>query len=135
MGLYNRLHITAACVRCEQVVDRVLQFKFGECWVYDYTIGDSVSWEKAMTNTTYGEPIDGHAWVPAYAEEPCPNCEADCHLAEFAVVLAGDTLVGFEQAPAKHNFSEASDVFRLSGSEERPVPSYNGIEEGGRPSS
>jgi len=124
VGLYNRLHIDLRCVQCEENVRRVLQFKHGACWLHEYALGDSVQWVKPGVN--HGEPINGKAWVPAYAEEPCTACGANSARAEFAVMLADDELEDFEQAPLGHHFPEIPGVHPLNGSE-RPasVPTHN----------
>jgi len=44
VGLYNRLHVEVACRRCRLVLQRSLQFEYGECYLYDYRVGDEVDW-------------------------------------------------------------------------------------------
>ena len=128
MGVYNRVHIDAPCRHCGEVGTRVVQIKFGECQLYDYRLGDSVRWasgRKALLN--HGQPVQGRAWTPAYAEEPCPSCGTNSEFAEFAVVLRGDELVAAVQAPRGYSFAEDLDVVPLEDAESpswRPDPSH-----------
>lgn len=119
MGLYNRVHLDAPCRNCEQQVKRVVQIKFGMCQIYDYRLGDAVSWAsgKRQKLLNHGRPTTGRAWVPAYAEAACPSCNCDSTYAEFAVVVEGDTIVATVQAPVDFCFAEEQDVVELPATE------------------
>ncbi|MEP6298287.1 MAG: hypothetical protein ABJ382_13245, partial [Ilumatobacter sp.] len=90
----------------------------------DYVVGDSVDWAAGKRGHTlnHGEPVTGRAWVPAYAEEACPSCGIDFVLAEFAVVVDGDQLTGFEQATVGFHFPEENDVVLLPTATTAPTP-------------
>ncbi|MDQ3765783.1 MAG: hypothetical protein M3346_00330 [Actinomycetota bacterium] len=89
------------------MVTRVLQVKFGECWLYDYRLGDSVRWASGhRRRINHGTPFEGRAWIAAYAEGACPSCNADSDFAEFAVVMHGDQFIGIVQAPVGFSFAE-----------------------------
>ncbi len=123
MGMYNRLSIENECRHCGVATTRVVQFKFGECQIHDYELGDSINWAAGRSaRSNVGSPVAGRGWVPAYAEEPCPSCATEFGLAEFAVVLDGDRLAAIEQAPVGYHFPEHEDVFALCSDASLPTP-------------
>lgn len=62
MGLYNSLHVRShACPFCGEVQDWSLQFRYGECSLNQYTLGDQLLWD----GRDYGRPVAGPARVRA----------------------------------------------------------------------
>lgn len=117
------MSIENECRHCGVATTRVVQFKFGECQIHDYELGDSINWAAGRSaRSNVGSPVAGRGWVPAYAEEPCPSCATEFGLAEFAVVLDGDRLTAIEQAPVGYHFPEHEDVFALCSDASLPKP-------------
>ena len=38
------MHESVECSNCHQTVEKAIQFKYGDCWQHDYTIGDRLAW-------------------------------------------------------------------------------------------
>jgi hypothetical protein len=122
VGVYNLLHVEMACRRCGDVVPRVLQFKYGAGYLYDYHVGDDVSWASGGARIlNRGRRTTGPAWVPAYAERPCPHCGDEATFADFAVIVHGNRLLDAVQAPLGFHFREDQDIVPLSPGEQ-PSP-------------
>jgi hypothetical protein len=126
VGVYNLVHVVVPCRRCSASFERAVQVKYGECYLYDLRPGDSVKWasgSSAMLNR--GTRATGRAWVPAYADRPCPACGDEADWADFAVLVRGDVIESAVQAPLGTIFREDQDVVPLL-ADERPVPMRGG---------
>lgn len=44
MGLYNTLYVERTCSNCGQLALQYIQFKFGECGLHEYRLGDELEW-------------------------------------------------------------------------------------------
>jgi hypothetical protein len=115
VGLFNNFHVSMQCRKCGQTVPRTLQFKYGECHLYDYEPGDSVGW--GVKGVIHGEPDQGRAWLPCYSDQ-CPNCGDESDFADFALIVNRSLLIGAVQAPGGYRFREEVDVVPLLFGEE-----------------
>ena len=124
MGLYNRLHIEESCRHCGELVERVHPVPIRPLLGVRLSARESVTWAagKRGRAVNRGRPVEGRAWIPAYAEEACPACSLQFTMAEFAVVVEGERLCAVEQAPAGHHFAEDLDVVPLPDVSVRPKP-------------
>lgn len=44
MGTYNNLLTTVTCPNCGKEGTFTIQFRHGDCWIYNYKIGDQIKW-------------------------------------------------------------------------------------------
>lgn len=44
MGMYNILKTEVQCAHCKNFFRGSIQFKFGDTWLYEYSIGDTIKW-------------------------------------------------------------------------------------------
>ncbi len=44
MSAFNSVRVSMECPACGKVGPRVVQFKFADCWQYEYEVGDIVRW-------------------------------------------------------------------------------------------
>jgi len=59
MGAFNRLLTQVECSSCHQTARRRFQFKYGERWQYDYSIGDRLVWGGGDNDTGKPEVAGG----------------------------------------------------------------------------
>lgn len=93
MGLYNTLYADVECPACGKQAHFEIQFKYGDCYFYHYTVGDVLQWggidvgEQGLAN----DKIDG------INVRPCPHCGAD--ELWFDIEFAADRIVGVSPRP------------------------------------
>ena len=44
MGAFNRVRLQDRCACHKGGIERWIQFKYGDCWQYDYSVGDTLRW-------------------------------------------------------------------------------------------
>jgi hypothetical protein len=70
MGLYSRVFVALGhCTECDYAATRVVQFKYGDCRLREYGIGDELLWEANVVGEAGHEVVR----VAGFAE-PCPKC-------------------------------------------------------------
>lgn len=77
MSMYNTVTTKAACPFCGQKNMFCIQFKYGDCWLHEYKLGDVLIWDR----NNIGLPGVHKVSVEANGG-PCPNCGRDfmCNL-------------------------------------------------------
>jgi hypothetical protein len=69
VGAYNIVQANVDCPNCHQAVTKNVQFKYGDCYLHTYALGDRLDW---------GGNDEGHAGVGRVRvlamPEPCPDC-------------------------------------------------------------
>jgi len=82
MGLFNTLlDHTEACPFCGCVQVWNVQFKYANCWQYEYRIGDTLKWG----GNESGINTNGKVVIEGIAENDCLNCHAEEVYAEIFV--------------------------------------------------
>lgn len=92
MSAYNRLRVQARCPNCGKTSEQVIQFKFGDTWLHEYSLGDSLRWG----GNDIGRPGLGRVSVSGSGEE-CPVCHNRGE--DFSVVIERDVIASVEDAP------------------------------------
>lgn len=92
MSVYNRLRAEARCPNCGETSQQVIQFKFGDTWLDEYALGDSLRWG----GNDIGRPGIKKVIVRGAGEE-CPVCHSGGE--DFSVVVERDVLTAVEEAP------------------------------------
>ena len=90
MGMFNTLIAEMDCPGCKEKFQGRYQFKFGETWLLEYKIGDTIKW---------GVNNIGHAGIPkvkAYGviedDEQCPLCNGE--LSEhYDILIEKDVII------------------------------------------
>lgn len=106
MGAYNTVRGHAACPRCGNNVEVVVQFRFGNVWQFEYELGDSIKW---------GGNAVGSAALPRVVVEGV--AEAECRVCGFAnewnlyVHVERDRLVRIETANGAYDFAKEGRGF------------------------
>jgi hypothetical protein len=70
MGAFNTVKSEASCPFCGNGQRWTIQFKYGDCWQYSYSIGDKLRWggNKKASN------VGGSVRTEGVAEERCREC-------------------------------------------------------------
>lgn len=106
MGLYNRLKTILRCGNCQSEFPAHLQFKFGNLWLIEYKIGDTISWGKPQSG------ISGLPRVKVYGileKENCPHCSIPFEVEEFDILVENDVIVSFEPLSDYHYWLNDGD--------------------------
>ena len=104
MGAFNRVAVDLCCPWCSAQVQVYVQFKFGDCWQFDYRLGDTLAWG----GNDQGRP--GLARVVVDGEgETCPACGADPPDWPFYVFVEHDRLVAAAPADGRFDFLHTDD--------------------------
>jgi hypothetical protein len=71
MSVFNTVveAVPETCPACRAAILRSVQFHFGDCWHFEYRIGDEIRWG----GNDEGEPGLGLVVVEGYGDQ-CPNC-------------------------------------------------------------
>lgn len=72
MSAFNTLRASVAYPVCGRTGLFAVQFKFGDAWQHEYTLGDTILWG----GNDYGRKTEGVAQVEGIGG-PCSNCAAD----------------------------------------------------------
>ena len=71
MGAYNVLKLeSGSCPNCHHVQSWAIQFKYGDCWQYEYILFDKLRWG----GNDLGDPTASIVLVEGITENNCNNC-------------------------------------------------------------
>ena len=70
MGAFNTVKSEGKCPYCENEQVWTIQFQPGDCWQYDYSIGDKLRWG----GNKKGRNVGGDVRTDGVAEESCKVC-------------------------------------------------------------
>lgn len=71
MGAYNILKIeNSSCPNCQHTQSWSIQFKYGDCWQYEYVLFDKLKWG----GNDLGDPTASIVLVEGITENVCNNC-------------------------------------------------------------
>ena len=73
MGAYNTILVELACPFCGHRQEWTVQFKYGNCWQFEYHVGDKIRWGGNKKGTNTG----GYVRSAGLAEERCNGCSRD----------------------------------------------------------
>ena len=73
MSAFNTITAAASCPFCGHTQEWNVQFKYGDCWQYDYSIGDRLRWGGNKKGSNVGAAVR----APGIAAEPCQQCSKD----------------------------------------------------------
>ncbi len=99
MGAFNTVTATTACRRCNTSITVPIQFKYGDTWQHDYTIGDELRWG----GNDIGAPGQAHVVVDGIAAAPCPNCGYDDEW-HLVMHVRKDRITSIENATGAYDF-------------------------------
>lgn len=105
MSAFNTVRGRVTCPSCETDVDVLAQFKYGEIWQHEYSIGDRLKWG---TNQI-GKPGAKRVIVDAVAET-CPKCGYQDEWSLYLVV-ENDILTALASASGKYDFIKESSNY------------------------
>jgi hypothetical protein len=107
MGIYSRVFVELGhCTQCDYAAARGVQFKYGDCRLREYRIGDELLWDA----NAVGEP--GHELVRAAGfPEPCAKCGR--HSDQLYEVRVRDGRI--EDVHAVGSFDQELAIFGPSG--------------------
>ena len=97
MGAFNTVHAQVECSNCHQTVRKAIQFKYGDCWQHNYTIGDRLAWG----GNDRGKPDVNRVRVSAIAE-PCPECGFGDDATDeeyYGVIVEHDVITAVQYLP------------------------------------
>ena len=70
MGAFNTVKSEANCPFCGNRQPWTVQFKYGNCWQFEYRIGDKLRWG----GNKRGSNVGGEVRTEGIAEEKCKRC-------------------------------------------------------------
>src|SRR5262249_30183452 len=70
MGAFNTIKAESACPFCGKTQVWTIQFKYGNCWQFEYKIGDKLRWG----GNKKGRKVNGNIRTEGIAEGSCINC-------------------------------------------------------------
>src|SRR5262245_6903344 len=70
MGAFNTVRCESTCPFCMNKQVWTIQFKYGNCWQYEYRIGDKLRWG----GNKKGSNVGGKVSTEGVAEENCKRC-------------------------------------------------------------
>ena len=73
MSAFNNVLTQSCCPFCNHNQKWSVQFKYGDCWQFDYKIGDVLRWG----GNDYGENVGGNVRTEGIASESCESCGKD----------------------------------------------------------
>ena len=71
MGAFNTIKSEVNCPFCGHRQSWTVQFKYGNCWQFEYKIGDKLRWG----GNKKGSNVGGKVRTEGIAEEECQRCE------------------------------------------------------------
>lgn len=103
MGTFNSVLWVGPCSNCSEIVGREVQFRFGETWQHEYSVGERIVWGRADV----GEPGLSVVVVEGFALA-CPNCGEE--LGECEILVESDRLKGVRELTGRYDFGELGYV-------------------------
>jgi hypothetical protein len=71
MGAFNTLLVNKVpCPKCGYEQNWRIQFKYGDCWQYEYQLGETIQWG----GNDKGKNVGGRVRTDGIAEEQCLQC-------------------------------------------------------------
>lgn len=98
MGAFNTVAMILECSNCHETVEKQIQFKYGDCWQHEYSVGDRLTWG----GNDEGQPGVQRVRVRAMAGA-CPNCQCLGH-EWFEVVIKRDVITSVRPSTAMPEF-------------------------------
>lgn len=102
MGAFNTLVLKQACPACGRKIELRIQFKYGDTWQYEYSLGDLVRWG----GNDIGRPGQKHVVVDGVAED-CPAC--DHELPDYEVHIENDCIARVVPQAGRYDFAAGGD--------------------------
>jgi len=90
MGCFNIVRAQALCPFCGAGQEWTIQFKYGDCWQYEYRVGDRLRWG----GNDKGQNVGGEVRTDGSPEERCKGCGRDS--VEAVVYFSGNIIKGVE---------------------------------------
>jgi len=103
LGLFNTVGSNLACVHCGAVSSYKVQFKYGNCYQYEYEIGDEIEWSGDDSSYDWGDP-NQVAVVVEGVGGPCPNCREE--FLNFDVFTQNGIIRDVRPHDPKYDFDE-----------------------------
>jgi hypothetical protein len=73
MGAYNTIKTELSCPFCDHRQEWTVQFKYGNCWQFEYHPGDRLRWG----GNKKGRQVGGNLRTSGIVEEKCKGCFRD----------------------------------------------------------
>lgn len=104
MSAFNTVHANVKCPSCGQQVEIMAQFKYGDTWQYEYSIGDLIRWG----GNQIGAPGARRAVVDAVVER-CPSCNMDSW--DLYVEIDDGRIASVTTADGSYDFVRAGKTY------------------------
>lgn len=106
MGAFNVVKIPEKCKNCGQNIERRVQFKYGEVWQHEYTVGDELIWgANNLGNPQFTQVVvDG-------AGEDCPNCRSFGE--DYEIWVTNGKLSDVKRATGQYDFVKTHGEYIL----------------------
>lgn len=100
MSAFNTVTAEASCPYCSHKQTWTVQFKYGNCWQFEYKIGNKLRWG----GNKKGQNVGGNVRTEGITEESCGKCgknSIDC--AVYLLFQCGYPWSLFDLNPLRHN--------------------------------
>lgn len=102
MGLYSTIKTAVRCGNCGWEGEAEIQFKYGNLYSHEYSVGDPVVWGR----TQVGEP--GLTRVVVEGVGACPRCDTEviCD-----IYLVHDVIQKVQTSHSEHNYFHGEEDY------------------------
>ena len=105
MSAFNTVRLTQACPTGNHIGEFEVQFKYGDCWQYEYRLGDKLKWG----GNDNGKP--GHKRVVVDGVGYCSKCGPEAEYPDYEVWLEHDQIVSVRPACGQYDFVNSPDTY------------------------
>jgi len=106
VSAYNTTSASLRCPRCASLAAVKVQFKFGNTWQHEYSLGDRLQWG----GNDIGVQGKHHVVVDGIVEESCPNCGYDDEWKVY-VHIENDRIARVENATGEFDFAKTGSHY------------------------
>jgi hypothetical protein len=106
MGAFNTVRIGVRCPKCGYDVPVDVQFKYGNTWQLEYSVGDELRWG----GNQIGDPEIAHVVVDSAGHVACARCGFNAD-EDFYVFVRANKISAVERADGRFNFGAAEQTF------------------------
>lgn len=95
MGLYSTIRTLLRCGQCGHEGEVEVQFKYGNLWAHEYTVGDAIIWGRTQVGDS------SEVLVAAIGIAGCPTCDQDVY---FDVLIDCGRIRSVQSSSGKYDY-------------------------------
>lgn len=107
MSAFNTVACVAQCPHCNKQAGFVVQFKYGETWQYEYSVGDKLIWSDKPRHNI-GKPGFRRVVVDGVGG-PCKCC--GCEELDFDILIDHGCIAAVKIHSVENDYSSFGDTY------------------------